>query len=200
MNTTLDDFDAIAKQYRDLVRMKVRQFARINPLHVRRLGSADLFQTALIALWKATKTYNGRIPFHAYAAVLIQRELFRCIRFRHYLQKEKLIDEYPEFTTIRYYDVSRVVETNDLLDHVLKVAKRILTKRQYRCLNYRYFDKPNKLTSFAEIARRLKCKTRAAMSLCNEALFKLKVAFDVPTKRKTTYVTLEKKQPRSSET
>ena len=196
----LNDFSAVFKQYRALVYLKLHQFAIVNKPYVHRLGEQDLLQEALIALWKATKTYNGRLPFHAYAAVLIQRELFRCIRFRHYLQREETVAEFPIDKIVRDDDPAYSITVRDLVEHVLKVAKRILTKRQYQCLKYRYFSKQNKLASFAEVANRLRCPKGAAESLHNEALFKLKVVFDVPTKRKTTYTTLKKTQLSKSST
>jgi RNA polymerase sigma factor (sigma-70 family) len=175
-----DDFNAVAKQHRDLVRMKVRQFARVNPLYVRRLGAQDLFQEALIALWIATKTYNGRLPFHVYAAVLIQRRLFRCIRFRHYLQREKTIAEYPEFAMIRYDDPTRPVTTSDLFDHVLKVAKRILTRKQYICLTaYRRFTSRYEVKKRKQIAKRLHCSVDTISVHYYQAIRRLRLAFNV---------------------
>jgi len=202
MNTHIDlnDFSAVFKQYRALVYLKLHQFAIVNKPYVHRLGEQDLLQEALIALWKASKTYDGRLPFHAYAAVLIQRELRRYIRFRYYLQHEITIPDYPNDAIICDDDPAYSITISDLAEHVLKVAKRILTKRQYQYLEYRYFSKPNELASFAEVANRLRCPKGAAKSLHNEALFKLKVAFDVTTKRKTTYTTLKKTQLSKSST
>jgi RNA polymerase sigma factor (sigma-70 family) len=179
----LNDFNAVAKQYRDLVRMKLRQFARLNHGYARRLKH-DLLQEALIALWIATKNYDGRMPFHVYAAVLIERRLFRCIEFRHYLRCEKSIPEYPEFISIRYDDPTRPVTTSDLVEHVLKVSKRVLTRKQYLCLKYRYFSKPYEVKDRAQIAKRLRCNTNTVSVHYYQAIQRLRLAFNVPTKEK----------------
>jgi len=176
----LSDFDAVFRQHRDLVRMKVRQFARINPLHVRRIGAQDLFQEALIALWKATQTYNGRVPFHVYAAVLIQRGLYRCIRFRYYLQREETVAEYPEFTMIRYDDPALPVVTSDLVEHVFKVAKKILTRKQYVCLTeYLRFKSRYESKRRKRIAKRLNCSVHTISVHYYQAIQRLKLAFNV---------------------
>ena len=176
----LNDFNAVFRQHRDLVRMKVRQFARVNPLHVRRIGAQDLFQEALIALWKASKTYNGRLPFHVYAAVLIQRGLYRCIRFRHYLQREQTVAEYPEFATIRYDDPTYSVTVSDLIDHVLKVAKKILTRKQYICLSeYLRFKNRYESRKRKQIAKRLNCSVHTISVHYYQAIQRLKLAFNV---------------------
>ena len=185
MNTHVDlnDFSAVAKRYRDLVRMKLRQFARLNPGYVRRLGH-DLLQEALIALWIATKNYDGRMPFHVYAAVLIERRLFRCIEFRHYLRREKTIPEYPEFVMVQYDDPARPVVINDLVKHVLKVAKKVLTRKQYLCLKHRYFSKPYEVKDRKRIAKQLRCNVNTVSVHYYQAIQRLKLAFNVPTKEK----------------
>jgi len=175
----LSDFNAVFRQHRDLVRMKVRQFARINPLYVRRIGAQDLFQEALIALWKASQTYNGRLPFHVYAAVLIQRQLYRCIRFRHYLQREQTIAEYPEFMMIRYDDPAHSVTVSDLIHHVFKVAKRVLTRKQYLCLTeYRRFKGRYETRKRKRIAKRLNCSVNTISVHYYQAIQRLKLVFN----------------------
>jgi RNA polymerase sigma factor (sigma-70 family) len=192
MNETIDlnDFNAVARQYYALMRLKVRQFVDMNPSYARRLES-DLLQEALIALWRAAKTYDGRVPFYAYAAILIERRLFRYIEFRHHLRCEKPIENYPVKNVLHYDDPTYSCMHRDMFEYVMRIAEKILTRRQYLCLRYRYLSKPHDLTSFADVAKRLRCNVEAAKSLCYEALFKLRVAFNVPTKRKTTYVNLK---------
>ena len=187
MNTYIDlnDFSAVFKQYRALVYLKLHQFAIVNKPYVHRLGEQDLLQEALIALWKATKTYNGRLPFHAYAAVLIQRELFRCIRFRHYLQREETVAEFPIDKIVRDDDPAYSITVRDLVEHVLKVAKKILTRKQYICLmEYCYFSGRYEVKKRKRIAKRLRCSVQTISVYYYQAIQRLRLAFNVLSKEK----------------
>ena len=181
----LNDFSAVFKQYRALVYLKLHQFAIVNKPYVHRLGEQDLLQEALIALWKATKTYNGRLPFHAYAAVLIQRELFRCIRFRHYLQREETVAEFPIDKIVRDDDPAYSITVRDLVEHVLKVAKKILTRKQYICLmEYCYFSGRYEVKKRKRIAKRLRCSVQTISVYYYQAIQRLRLAFNVLSKEK----------------
>jgi RNA polymerase sigma factor (sigma-70 family) len=167
------------------VYLKLHQFAIVNKPYVHRLGEQDLLQEALIALWKATKTYNGRLPFHAYAAVLIQRELFRCIRFRHYLQREETVAEFPIDKIVRDDDPAYSITVRDLVEHVLKVAKKILTRKQYICLmEYCYFSGRYEVKKRKRIAKRLRCSVQTISVYYYQAIQRLRLAFNVLSKEK----------------
>lgn len=174
------DFSAVFKQYRDLVHLKVHQFIRIHPSLARKIGILDLFQEALIALWKASKTYNGSISFHTYAAIVIQRELLRYIRFRHYLRREITVAEYPVSALIRNYDPAYSLTINDLAERVLKVAKRVLTRKQYLCMmEYLMVRKRYETNEVKRIAKQLGCSVDAVKVFYYQAIQRLKLAFNV---------------------
>jgi len=149
------------------------------------LGEQDLLQEALIALWKASKTYDGRLPFHAYAAVLIQRELRRYIRFRYYLQHEITIPDYPNDAIICDDDPAYSITISDLAEHVLKVAKKILTRKQYICLmEYCYFSGRYEVKKRKRIAKRLRCSVQTISVYYYQAIQRLRLAFNVLSKEK----------------
>ena len=175
----LNDFNAVFKQYRALVYLKLHQFAIVNKPYIHRLGEQDLLQEALIALWKATKTYNGRLPFHVYAAILIRRNLFRCIRFRHYLQCEETVTEFPIDKIIRDDDPTYSITVKDLVEHVLKVAKKILTRKQYICLSeYIRFNDQYEVKKRKRIAKRLNCSEHTIRVHYYQAIQRLRHAFN----------------------
>jgi len=189
-HTDLNDFNAVFKQYRDLVHLKVHQFARVHPLVARRIGAQDLFQEALIALWKATKTYKGYIPFHSYAAILIQRELLRYIRFRHYLRRERTIAEYPTLMLAHDHDPAHSLTISDLAERVIKVAKRALTRKQYLCLmKYLLIRRRFEVKEVKRIAKQVGCSVNAVRVMYYQAIQRLKLALNVRD---------EKKRPRQS--